>query len=247
LIVEPATRRPLWPCLRRCADPDEVGRARLELRDLRRQIEGAELEIDGALELDAVFLHEAGQHLFPHDARDGVIVGVGHRAGRDGIALGFQRAHHAVEHVAFVGGVAEGVFEVRHQLRRGGGHGHDHHAAAVGRRCRDLDLARAERANDREHLVVFGELAQADDRLAGVARRVERDVAQALAVDAARGVDLVDCDARRYLVGARQAHEGPGFRGEKAQRKLALRKRRGGSKGQDGEQQFGFHRVPPPR
>ena len=231
--------------LRRRADADEVGRIALQLRHLCREIESAELEVDRALELHAVLLHQRRQHLLTHDARDGVVVRVGDGARRHRVALALQRAHHVVEHVALVRRVAEGVLEVGHQLRRRRGHRHDDYAGAVGRRRGDLDLSGTERADDGEHLVVLRELAQPDHRLPGIARRVERDVAQLLAVHPARGVDLVDGDARRDFVGARKAHERAGLRGEIAEHELALCQSRRRGERQYTEDQLAFHRFPP--
>ncbi len=190
------------------ADADEIGRLTDELRDLRRHVEGLGLERDAELHVGAGLFHDAGQHHLAHDLGDHVVGGVGDRPGGDREVLLLERAHHALEHVAFVRGVAECILERLGELGRGRSHRHGGHAGAIAGREHHAAFAGTERPDHRDHLVVFGKLAQADHGLIGLAGGIERDDAQLLAGDAAGIVDLVDRDLRRDLVGLGEGRVG---------------------------------------
>ena len=220
-MVEPATSRPLCALTAQLlrkpgrrlgtgADADEIGRVGNELRNLRREIERLGLERDAELDIGAGLFHHVGKNDLAHGLGDHVVGRVGDRRGRSRQIVLLERPHHAAEQVAFIGGVAERVGERLGQLGRRRGHRHRHDAGALRRRKRHAAFARAERADDRQHLVVFGELAQADDRLIGLAGGIERTMRSFLPAMPPAAVDLVDGHLRCDQVGLRERGERTG-------------------------------------
>ncbi len=127
-------------------------------------------------------------------------------------SLVLQRRQHLVDHDALIAGVAERIGKILGQRRSRRRHRHLHDAEPLTGRESDPHLARSLNGPiTAKRLVIFGELTHRERRLLRIAAGVEFHELDRLAADAALGIDFIDREIDRDLVGVGEADIRPGL------------------------------------